>query len=145
MKCRVWKSPPLPYMVNGLLCIHTPVENPVQQLETPLHWFAMSYSKLQLFLSALCWGSTSCSNGGTCRSPNSCSCRAGWTGSRCTTGNIITVCISKFTVSGNRVLKCITIQYSLQVCKSTCPSYIARIKICSANSFNRRFILHSYL
>ena len=36
--------------------------------------------------SALCWGSTTCPNGGICTAPNTCVCRAGWTGSRCTTG-----------------------------------------------------------
>jgi len=39
-----------------------------------------------LCISALCWGSTSCPNGGTCRAPNSCDCETGWSGSRCTTG-----------------------------------------------------------
>ena len=41
---------------------------------------------MYIYALALCWGSTSCSNGGTCTSPNTCVCAAGWTGSRCTTG-----------------------------------------------------------
>ena len=36
------------------------------------------------FLLAICVGG--CNNGGTCVSPNTCECRAGWTGSRCGTG-----------------------------------------------------------
>ncbi|XP_052806262.1 notch homolog 2 N-terminal-like protein B [Mya arenaria] len=31
----------------------------------------------------ICFGSTSCPNGGTCRAPDTCSCRAGFSGKKC--------------------------------------------------------------
>ncbi|CAG2256352.1 Fibulin-2 [Mytilus edulis] len=35
------------------------------------------------FITAICYGSTSCPNGGTCSSPDTCRCRAGFGGSGC--------------------------------------------------------------
>ncbi|WAR20757.1 hypothetical protein MAR_014731, partial [Mya arenaria] len=31
----------------------------------------------------ICFGSTSCPNGGTCRAPNACICRTGYSGTNC--------------------------------------------------------------
>jgi hypothetical protein len=40
-------------------------------------------------ISALCYGSVICENGGTCTSPDECSCTEGFTGQRCETGILL--------------------------------------------------------
>ncbi|VDI41566.1 Hypothetical predicted protein, partial [Mytilus galloprovincialis] len=52
-----------------------------------IHMLAEAIKVIELrdihLITALCYGSTSCPNGGTCSSPNTCSCRPGFVGSRC--------------------------------------------------------------
>ncbi|XP_052804698.1 delta-like protein B [Mya arenaria] len=44
----------------------------------------------------ICFGSISCPNGGTCRAPDTCSCRTGFSGTKCSDTNLFAEISSKF-------------------------------------------------
>ena len=70
-----------------------------------------------------------CANGGTCTSPNRCSCRPGWTGSRCTIGiiNIADVSVMHALISQNMYVdinECSANHDCQHMCHNTYGSYL---------------------
>ena len=59
---------------------------------TPSENNSKYYYRYTIIIIAVC--SPSCVNGGSCIRPNTCSCRAGWTGSACQTGKTFMIVLA---------------------------------------------------